>query len=144
MVMRGLSREELPIYLSAKKIHNGTPKTITDKELCYFSGGIASDKSFPKKTIHTCLETAKKCGLTERVASGAMIQGYLTDLMVSLFGDKWLSDGKMQLKFIKGVTIGDTIVPCAEMKKYRNGKFYLDVWCENQNGHKVAVGHAII
>lgn len=101
---------------------------------------------WPKKNIHTDEETAKSHRLPGRVASGTMDLGYLTELMIDLLGEAWLSRGKMSYKFIKPVLIGDTIIPKARVQsKEVEGsgvRFVLEVWCENQEGEKVTIGTA--
>lgn len=125
---------------------SGKPKTVTEEMVCAFSGGFPKGPDWPKKNIHTDLEFAKSCGLPTRAASGAMFQGYLTELMIDLLGDKWLSGGKMELKFIAIVDVGDKLLPKAVVQsKYiedSGAKFVMEVWCQNQYGNKVIVGTA--
>jgi acyl dehydratase len=73
--------------------------------------------------------------------------GYLIELMVDLFGESWLSHGKMDLKFIAIVDVGDSLTAKAVVtSKELEGsgtRFALEMWCENQRGDKVAVGTAM-
>ena len=125
---------------------SGNPKPVTDEKILLFSGGSRHDSDFPKKTIHTSLEFAKSCGLSKRAASGAMFEGYLAELMISLFGEGWLNHGKMNLTFIAVVEPGDTLVAKAVIQSRHaessNIRFVMEVWCENQHGNKVVVGTA--
>lgn len=124
----------------------GNLKTVTEERVYAFSGGFSRDIGYPKKNIHTDLAFAKSCGLPSRAASGAMFEGYLTELMIGLFGENWLRGGKMSLTFIAIVDIGDTLLPRAVIRdKQVEGfgvQFDLNVWCENQRGEKVVVGTA--
>src|SRR4030042_1554682 len=125
---------------------SGRVKTVTEERVYAFSGGFPRDTDWPKKNIHTDLEFAKSCGLPTRAASGAMFEGYLTELMIDLLGDGWLTYGKMSLKFIAIVDVNDTILPRAIVQSRQSEdsgvRFLMDVWCENQHGNKVAVGTA--
>lgn len=125
---------------------SGKLKEVTEERVNLFSGGFPKGPGWPKKTIHTSLEFAKKCGLPTRTASGAMSEAYLTELMIDLFGENWLTEGKMSLKFIAIVDIGNTILPKAIVQSRQEEgsrvKFVMDVWCENQHGDKVLVGTA--
>lgn len=125
---------------------SGNLKTVTEKRVYAFSGGFPKGTDWPKKNIHTDLEFASSCGLPTRAASGAMFQGYLTELMVDLFGESWLTEGKMSLTFIAIVDPGDTLLPKAIVQsKQVEGpavRFVMEVWCENQHGNKVVVGTA--
>ncbi len=99
---------------------------------------------WPKKNVHTDMDFAKSCGLPAPIASGAMLQSYLTEMMLGLFGDEWLYHGKMSLTFIKAVYAGNTVQIMAILNsKTIEGsktKFELEVWGENQHGEKVFVG----
>ena len=125
---------------------SGKLKTVTEERVYAFSGGFPKGPGWPKKTIHTDLEFAKSCGLPSRAASGAMFEGYLTELMIDLFGENFLTEGKMSLTFIAIVDPGDTLLPRAVVQsKQVEGsevRSVMDVWCENQRGEKVTVGTA--
>ena len=101
---------------------------------------------WPAKNVHTDLEFAKGCGLAARNASGAMMVGYLTELMIDTFGDGWLRNGAFSLKFIRAVGIGDRVTARARILSKREDtsgtSFEAEVWCENQGGDKVVVGAA--
>ena len=124
----------------------GNLKTVTEERVYAFSGGFPKGKDWPKKNIHTDLEFARSCGLPTRAASGAMFEGYLTELMIDLFGENWLTYGKMSLKFINIVDVNDRLLPKAivQSKQIQNSNiiFTMEVWCENQHGNRVVVGTA--
>ncbi len=125
----------------------GQIRTVSLERINLFSGGFPKGPNWPAKNIHTDLEIAKSCGLTTRAASGAMFEGYLTDLMIDLFGLEWLHYGKMKLAFINIVDKDDTLIPTGIFKSKQivdsSVEFTLDVYCENQYGEKVIVGNSI-
>jgi len=125
---------------------SGNLKTVTEERVYAFSGGFPKGPDWPKKNIHTDLEFAQSCGLPTRAASGAMFEGYLTELMIDLLGENFLTEGKMSLTFIAIVDPGDRLLPKAivQSKKVEGSevRFVIDVWCENQHGNKVVVGTA--
>jgi acyl dehydratase len=124
----------------------GKRKTISEARVFAFSGGRLNAPGWPGKNIHTDLEFARSCGLQTRSVSGTQYMGYLIELMVDLFGESWLSHGKMDLKFIAIVDVGDSLTAKAVVtSKELEGsgtRFALEMWCENQRGDKVAVGTA--
>ncbi len=124
----------------------GRSKKVTEERVFAFSGGFPRDAAWPKKNIHTDLDFARSCGLEMRVASGAMCEGYLAELMVDLFGEDWLRSGKMSLVFIAAVEPGDRVVAksVAMSRESDDGgdRYLMDVWCENQKGAKVVIGTA--
>jgi acyl dehydratase len=123
---------------------SGKLKEITEERVYAFSGGFPRGPGWPQKNIHTDVEFARRCGLPARNASGSMFESYLTELMIDLFGEDWLKQGKMQLVFIRMVTIGDTLLPKAivqsKQAEHSCMRFVLEIWCENQHGDKVIVG----
>ncbi|MDN5347802.1 MAG: hypothetical protein PWP65_1366 [Clostridia bacterium] len=125
---------------------SGKPKKITWERLWTFSGGPFAASGWPKKNIHTDIDFAKNAGLPTACASGTQYQGYVIQLLIDLFGEEWLKNGKMNVKFIKLVPEGDTLIAKAKVQsKEEDGsavKYTLDIWCENQNGDKVLVGTA--
>lgn len=123
---------------------SGKLKEITEERVYAFSGGFPRGPGWPHKNIHTDVEFARRCGLPARNASGSMFESYLTELMIDLFGEDWLKQGKMQLVFIRMVIIGDTLLPKAivqsKQAEHSCMRFVLEIWCENQHGDKVIVG----
>jgi len=127
-------------------VFTGKWKTISEARVFAFSGGRFSAPGWPAKNIHTDLEFARGCGLQTRSVSGTQYMGYLIELMVDLFGESWLSHGKMDVKFIAIVDVEDSLLTKAVItSKELEGsgtRFVLDMWCENQHGDKVVVGTA--
>ncbi|MFC2015075.1 MaoC family dehydratase [Chloroflexota bacterium] len=125
----------------------GRPKKVSWERIWAFSGGPFAQEGWPKKNIHTDIDFATACGLPAKVATSAtQFQGYLVQLMIDLFGIEWLSHGTMDVKFIRIVDSGDTIITKATIKsieaKDAITRFIMDVACENQKGEKVLVGAA--
>jgi len=120
-------------------LYKGDDICITRQDLCYFSGGNANAPEFPKSTIHTDINFAKNCGFNKLVASGAMFEGMIADLISDIEGIDWFTKGRMKIKFVDIVTAGDTITPYAVETKYG-----YDVWCENQYKIKTCVGQVTL
>jgi len=124
----------------------GKKKRLSEARVLAFSGGRLNAPGWPGKNIHTDLEFAKSYGLPTRSASATQYMAYFVELMIDLFGEGWLSHGKMDLKFIAIVDVDDELVSKAVMssKKLKDSRteFTLSIWCENQRGDKVAIGTA--
>ena len=124
----------------------GRKKKVTSYRTWLFSGGWPRFEGWPAKNVHTDLAAARQSGLPTRAASGAMCLGYLSELLVDLFGDRWLTYGELTSKFIGIIDAGDDIVSKArvtDVAKTGSGvQVSLDVWCENQDGTPVVVGTA--
>ena len=119
-------------------------KTVSLERINLFSGGFPKGPNWPARNIHTDLETAIKCGLKSRAASGAMSEGYLTDLMIDVFGMDWLNCGTMKLAFIRIVDKDEILIPKGVVKSKEVScsriEFTMELWCENQFGKRVVSG----
>ena len=129
------------------EVFTGKPKKVNWERIWTFSGGPFNAEGWPRKNIHTDLEFATACGLPSKVATSAtQFQGYVVQLMIDLFGMEWLSYGTMDVKFIRIVNAGDTLLARAELQSKEIEDdvttFTLNVDCENQRGEKVLVGLA--
>ena len=76
-----------------------------------------------------------------------MMQGYLAELMVDMFGEGWLSGGSFSLKFVHQVGMDDSVTAEATVTGLSNSgqgiAVELDVSCKNQHGEVVTVGTAM-
>ena len=124
----------------------GKSKRLAESRVLAFSGGRLNAPGWPSKNIHTDLEFAKSYGLPTRSASATQYIAYLVDLMIDLFGEAWLTYGKINLKFIAIVDVDDELVSKAVIisKESREPKteFTFNLRCENQRGDQVAIGTA--
>ena len=124
----------------------GPTKTATPYLTRLFSGGWPRTESWPAKNVHTDEEFAKATGLSGKNASGAMMQGYLAELMMDMFGEGWLSGGTFSLKFVHQVGMGDSVTAEATVTAVRReGQTIavdMDVSCKNQHGEPVTIGTA--
>jgi len=132
----------------AGKKFSGKPKKVSWERLWAFSGGPLSNTGWPKKNIHTDMEFAKSCGLPWVAASATQYMGYVIELLIDLFGVRWLSHGQMDAKFINEVVnAGDILTAKAEVQSVDSQKnltrFALGVSCENQKGTVVLGGSAV-
>ena len=70
-----------------------------------------------------------------------MLQAYLAELMVDLFGEPWLAKGRLDLKFVRLVEVDDRIVARGTVTSRDDDGFVeIELWCENQHGDMVCTG----
>ena len=119
-------------------------KHVTTARINKFeASGIIEDRP----NIHTDPEAARRAGLgASPIGSGRMTTAYLSQLMGAFFGDAWNHTSKIGINFIRPVRDGDTITVRATVKEKvaeADGmRVVFDVYAENQNGDKTAVGWA--
>jgi len=82
------------------------------------------------------------------IAHGMLSLAYVSEMMTPIFGQRWLSGGKLRAKFREAARPGDTLtitgkVDCIETREnvsYANCTFE----CRNQKGQTVASGEAVV
>jgi acyl dehydratase len=114
-------------------------KPITQRQIDSYSG-------VRPRSIHTDPEWARAKGFPAPLAQGMMSTGYVSQMMVNLLGEGFVKGGKMAVKFIKPVIVGDTLSVHGVVKnKISEGadiRIVVEFWCENQQGVKTLIGEA--
>ena len=135
MASATLDGETLPVI--TKHI---TQETINRFEAC----GILN-----RANIHNDPElAARRLGTTYAIASGRMSIAFCTEAMRKFIGaEDFHRSGNVNLKFLRPVKDGDTVtvhgVVNSRAPQDDGGTLVtVDVYCENQNGDKTAVGQA--
>lgn len=119
----------------------GLPKVITLEKLLKFNLWMPVSRN-----IHTDEEEARRAGLPGPIAPAPMPFGYLSELMTDLFGERWLREGRLTVSLLRTIKPGDTIIAKGIVRSKKEGsggvRLEVEVWCENQQIEKVAVGTA--
>jgi acyl dehydratase len=95
-------------------------------------------------TVHND-RLAKRAGLK----GGFIVNEYhfaqITQMLLEYFGPVWFSHGEIEIKYIAPLLDGDTFIPKARVvseEPLGTGRLELVIWCENQQGDKLASGRA--
>ncbi len=120
-------------------------RTPTQKHMDLFEATEIVDHP----NIHSDPAASKAAGIgATPIASGRMVTAYVCETMHHVFGDDWLHSGVTDLVFIRPVRGGDTITIHAAVREkvvVTNGTHVVvDVYAENQNGDRTAVGTASV
>ena len=117
-------------------------KSITQVKINQFeSCGILE-----RENIHNSPELAqRRLGTSYTLASGRMSVAFASDSLRKFFGaDVFNHTGTVNLKFLRPVKEGDTITVGGSVnsrQEVENGTMVIvDLYCENQNGDKTAIG----
>jgi acyl dehydratase len=119
-------------------------KTITQEKIDLFEACGILDR----ENIHNSPEMAlQKLGTTFPIASGRMSVAFASESLRKFFGAEVFNhSGTLNLKFLRPVKNGDTITvhgTVSRQEKVEKGTMVtVDVFCENQNQNKTAVGAA--
>ncbi|HJN86914.1 MAG: MaoC family dehydratase [Dehalococcoidia bacterium] len=119
-------------------------KSITQEKINLFEACGILDR----ENIHNSPEMAmQKLGTTFPIASGRMSVAFASESLRKFFGAEVFNhSGTLNLKFLRPVKEGDTITvhgTVSRQEKVEKGTIVtVDVFCENQNQDKTAVGAA--
>jgi acyl dehydratase len=129
------ARADLP----AGAVVLGPTKTLHQDQMSGFSNVDAGWRS-----IHTDPEAARKTGSERTIAQGLMEAMYVAELAAGFFGEAWCASGWISLAFLAPVFAGDELsckaVTLAPQEREQRDRLELEVWVENQDGVKTAVG----
>lgn len=95
-------------------------------------------------SVHSHSAAAREIGLDAANISGANLVPFLTDLIASAFGDRWLTGGSLSVRFLKPVGLTDYFVVHGRVEDSSASASTVAVRGENQAGDQVLVGSASI
>lgn len=108
-----------------------------------------SEQSVTPKPGSTGIHTdgyAQQFGFESALVPGVTLMGYITEMLIDLFGESWMERGKINVRFRRPVYDGETVVAKAILKDRRaeDGAAVLDLSLESTADGRVAVvGEAI-
>jgi acyl dehydratase len=98
------------------------------------------------RSIHSDEAFARAKGFRAPLAQGMMSTAYVSELMTGLLGAGFVKGGTMSMAFIKPVYAGDRLTVHGVVKDVQTEatptRVVVEVWSENQDGEKTAVGTA--
>jgi 3-hydroxybutyryl-CoA dehydratase len=98
------------------------------------------------RSIHTDEAWARAKGFKAPLAQGMMSTAYVSEMMTKFLGAGFVKGGTLSMAFIKPVYAGDRLTVHGVVKDKREEgratRVVVEVWCENQDGEKTAVGTA--
>ena len=98
------------------------------------------------RSIHTDPSWAHAKGFRTTLAQGMMSTAYVSEMMTRLLGAGFVKGGTLSMTFIKPVYAGDRLTVHGIVKETRREgagtRVVVEVWCQNQDGEKTAVGTA--
>jgi acyl dehydratase len=132
--------------MATPKLENETlpviTKVVTQEKINQFeSCGILD-----RENIHNNPELARqRLGTTYPIASGRMSVAFASEALRKFFGPQVFNHtGQVNLKFLRPVKDGDTVtvhgMVNSRQKVEKGTLVTVDIYCENQNGDKTAVG----
>ncbi len=124
-------------------------QTMDIGKMRLFSGGFpgAAYHEF-NKNQHTDADAAARVGRPKPIAQGLHIGGLLQEMLISAYGEHWLTTGKLSWRCINMILEDDIITARGKVggasKEGASSRLDLQVWCENHRGTTVLVGGASV
>jgi 3-hydroxybutyryl-CoA dehydratase len=131
----------------------GVFRVITEERLRWYGDAVISVVAGEPRSIgsniHTDESYAREQGLETVIADGMIVTNWLSSLLTELFGEAYLCGGELRTKYIKPVPIGSRIRPVVQVTGQSESgdgqvSYALDVWIEDPDGLKLAVGDASV
>jgi acyl dehydratase len=98
------------------------------------------------RSIHTDEAWARQKGFRAPLAQGMMSTAYVSELMTQFLGAGFVQGGTISMTFVEPVCAGDRLTVRGVVRDLRPEpgatRVVVEVWCENQQGAKTAVGTA--
>jgi len=98
------------------------------------------------RSIHTDEAWARAKGFKAPLAQGMMSTAYVSEMMTAFLGAGFVKGGTISMSFTKPVYAGDRLTVHGVVREKRAEgdatRIVVEVWCENQDGGKTAVGTA--
>jgi acyl dehydratase len=115
-------------------------KSISQRQIDCYSG-------VRPRSIHTDPDWARAKGFRAPLAQGMMSTAYVSEMMVAFLGEGFVQGGRMKVKFIEPVYVGDTLTMHGVVRDKQPAqpgrtRIEVELWCENQDGVKTMVGEA--
>ena len=114
-IIRALSQEKIDRYAKASGDHNPLHTDPTFAATTQFGGTIAH---------------------------GMLVLAYISEMMIAAFGGRWLSSGRLKVRFRGAARQGDTVTAAGRVVSVDAGTITCDVECRNQNGEVLISGEA--
>ncbi len=121
----------------------GLKKSITQQNI-----NLYAEASQDFNPVHIDEDFARKTPLGGTVAHGMLILAYVSQMMTTAFGQRWLVAGQLNVRFKAPARPGDTITVSGKISRLKkdNGQTIIncDVLCSNEKGEPVITGEAIL
>lgn len=134
-----------PPVAAGAEVLRGRP-VLLDQAACDRYVGLSPD-GVPLKTYHNDLRAARVLGFDRVVVQGTHNVCFINDLLERRFGDGWRRGGRLDLRFLAPVWLGDEVTACGAVREWVDEgagrrRATCDVWLQKQDGSVAIAGTA--
>ncbi|MCP4610642.1 MAG: MaoC family dehydratase [Planctomycetes bacterium] len=130
--------------LDLSTLEQGSVLKVMTKEIVQENVSLYAEASKDFNPIHIDEEFAKNTPLGGTIAHGMLVLAYVSQMMISNFGQDWLNGGKLNARFKAPARPGDTVTLSGTVRKIEKDEsltsIKCDILCQNQAGETVISG----
>ncbi len=104
-------------------------KTVTQEKISRYA--LSSGDHNP---LHTDTQFAVATRFGGTVAHGMLVLAYVSEMLTAVFGEAWLSGGRLKARFRGPARPGDTVTAAGRVTKIVDGSVQCQIECHNQAG----------
>ena len=112
-------------------------KRLTQAQIARYAD--AADDHNP---VHVDEAFARATPFGGTIAHGMLTLASIGEMMAAAFGERWLSEGKLRVRFRAPARPGDDVTAGATAQSPRDGSWVYSVECKNQRGELLISGTA--
>ena len=118
------------------------PVAPVEKRLSQEQIGLYADAARDHNPIHVDEAFARSTPFGGTIAHGMLVLASISEMMTSAFGERWISSGRLRVRFRAPTRPNDTISTNAKAQKSRDGVLVYAVECRNQDDELLISGTA--
>jgi 3-hydroxybutyryl-CoA dehydratase len=104
--------------------------------------GRYADAAGDHNPLHVDPAFASRTRFGGTIAHGMLLLAYVSEMMTAAFGDRWLSGGRMKVRFRAAARPGDQVTASGNVARAEAGRTVCEVECRNQAGEVLISGEA--
>jgi len=128
------------------ELKEGSPLPKITKNITQGNINLYARASGDFNPIHVDADYARQTPLGGTVAHGMLILAYISQMLTGAFGQRWLTSGKLNVRFRAPARPGDVITVSGSIRRIEKGDGHqtidCEVLCRNQNDEPVITGEA--
>lgn len=114
-------------------------RTLTQPQLQAYA-----DASGDHNPIHIDQKFAATTPFGGTIAHGMLVLFLIGEMMFAAHGERWLTTGRLKVRFKAPTRPGDTVTAAAEIAKQADGVTEYAIQCANQRGEVLIEGRATV
>ena len=130
--------------LNLDELSEGNELNHLTKEIVQENVNLYAEASKDFNPIHIDEGFAKNTPLGGTIAHGMLVLSYVSQMMISNFGQDWLMGGKLNARFKAPARPGDTVTISGTVRKIEKDEgqtsIKCDILCQNQSGETIISG----